>query len=162
MTKLFVTGPQRSGSTFVANCLAKSHGVKYIDEMEFDAHFYGMFKYIASKQNSWVVHAPALFHRVFDVIMDFPDVTIVIVRRNIEEIVESEKRIDWNPKSQREAFFAQDDDSRPISKIKYDYWDKWKSRIPSYVEYEYADFEVHPLWVPKDERKNFTPKQWRI
>jgi len=162
VTKIFVTGPQRSGSTFVANCLSIHFGIPLIDEMEFDAHFYGMFKFVASKHESWVVHGPALFHKVFDVLSDFPDVTFVIVRRDVEEILRSQERIHWDPRIEEIAMNKESTDTRPVAQMKYDCWDKWKKIIPSYVEYQYSDFKNHPLWVPEDKRKNFLPKQWKV
>lgn len=160
--KLFVTGPQRSGTTFVSNCLALSFGLKLIDEMEFDAHFYGMFKFIASKHESWVVHGPALFHRLFDVISDFPDVTIIVVRRDLEEIRRSQERIKWDPTIEEIAMNKEASDTRSIAQVKYDCWDRWKEIVPSYVEYQYSDFKNHPLWVPEEKRVNFSEKQWKL
>jgi hypothetical protein len=160
--KLFITGPQRSGTTFVSNCLSRSFSIPLIDESEFDAHFYGRFKFLASKKEDWVVHGPALFHKIFDVVNDFPDVTLVVVRRNINQILESQQRISWGEVLERVHMNIAQGDERPIAQIKYETWDKWKKDIPSWVEYEYEDFEVHPLWVEKDKRKNFHPKQWKI
>lgn len=162
MNRFFVTGPQRSGTTFVANCLAKSFQIPYIDEMEFDVYFYGMFKKIASQHESWVAHAPGLFHKVFDVINDFENTTIVVVRRDVEKIIKSQERINWDSKQEKISMRIDENDQRPIAEIKYNYWDKWKNHIPRYVEYSYDDFEVHPLWVPDEMRQNFAPKQWQI
>jgi hypothetical protein len=160
--KLFVTGPQRSGTTFVSNCLSSSFNLPLIDESEFDAHFYGRFKFLANKQEQWIVHGPALFHKVFDVLNDFPDVTFVVVRRNVKDIVKSQDRISWKPSSERRHMNVPSHDKRPIAQIKYEYWDRWKNDLSSWVEYEYDDFEVHPLWVDKTRRKNFHSRQWQL
>lgn len=160
--KLFITGPQRSGTTFVSNCLSRSFRLPLIDESEFDAHFYGRFRFMAKKQDNWVVHGPALFHRIFDVIDDFPDVTFVVVRRSIQEILESQQRISWGDLLERSHMNIAEYDTRPISEIKYEAWDRWKKDLPSWVEYRYEDFEVHPLWVDKEQRKNFHSKQWHL
>lgn len=160
--KLFVTGPQRSGTTFVSNCLSHSFRIPLIDEAEFDAYFYARFKFIAKKHDSWVVHGPALFHKVFDVANDFPDATFVVVRRDYESIIESQQRISWEDALERSHMNVSEWDTRPISQIKYEAWDKWKIDLPSWVEYEYNDFEVHPFWVDKEQRKNFHSKQWRL
>jgi hypothetical protein len=159
--KLFITGPQRSGTTFVANCLALSFGIKFIDEAEFDAHFYGKFKYIAKQYEDWVVHGPALFHNVFDVINDFPDVTFVVVRRKLDDILASQTRISWGETGERNHMNLPPWDDRPIAEIKYSTWDNWKKLLPSWVEYRYEDFEVHPMWVPKERREKFHSKQWK-
>lgn len=133
-----------------------------IDEAEFDAHFYGLFRHIASQSSDWVVHGPALFHHIFDVLHDFPDVTFVVVKRNMEDIYSSQKRIEWGEEIERMHMSVQPYDTRPISEIKYGAWDKWKTHLPSWVEYQYEDFELHPLWVPKEKRARFHSKQWKV
>lgn len=159
--KLFVTGPQRSGTTFISNCLAKSHGIPIIDEAEFEAHFYGRFRFLAKKNKNWVVQGPALFHKIFDVYHDFPDVTFVVIKRNVEDILKSQKRISWSDDMERAHMNVAKNDVRPIAEIKYCLWDKWKNDLPSWVEYSYYDFELHPYWVGEDLRLNFTSKQWK-
>lgn len=160
--KIFVTGPQRSGTTFVANCLASSFGVPMIDESEFDVYFYGNFKHLAKKHENWVIHGPALFHNVFDVLNDFPDVTFVVVKRSIQDILHSQSRISWTDEIERKNMNVPDWDSRPISQIKYETWDRWKNLLPQWVEYSYEDFELHPKFVPKESRVNFHSKQWEV
>jgi hypothetical protein len=162
MTKIFVTGPQRSGSTFVSHCLADSHRIPHIDETEFDVYFLDWFYEIADKTgDSWVVHAPGLLPDVFAVQRKYPDVTFAVVRRDIQEIQKSQERIKWSNKMERRRFFMLDTDVRPIAEVKYVYWDRWKEHLHSWVEYEYGDFENHPAWVPEERRKHFQPKQWQ-
>lgn len=159
--KIVVTGPQRSGSTFVSNCLAKSFSAHHIDESEFDVYFIDWFFKIAEKHDSWVAHAPGLFTEMFTILNRFPDVTFVVVRRQIEEILNSQKRINWTDEYERAKLHLTSGDMRHVCEVKYMYWDMWKRYLPSWVEYSYRDFEVHPDWVADEKRINFSPKQWK-
>lgn len=159
--KLFVTGPQRSGSTFVSHCLAKSYGLKHIDEMEFDVYFLDWFFKIVKNLNNWVVHAPGLFSEILKVQEIIPDVNFVIVKRNIEEIDESQKTINLDLSTEKIKLNIPESNKTSVSLIKYTYWDNWKKHLSSWVEYEYQDFENHPMWLPKSERIDFHPKQWQ-
>lgn len=161
--KIVVLGPQRSGSTFISHCLAKSFSAKHIDEMEFDVYFLDVFFKIAEHSgDSWVAHAPGLFPDMFKILDRIPDATFAIVKRDIGEIENSQKRIDLNLEYEKRRLFISNNNQSPVASIKYFYWNKWKKYLPSWVEYDYRDFENHPFWVPPSHRKNFKPKQWEI
>jgi hypothetical protein len=160
--KIVFIGPQRSGSTFISHCTAKHFDIPHIDELEFDVyHLEWMFKIVENKE-SWVVHAPGLFADAFKILNKFPDVTFAIVKRDINEIIKSQTRIKWNGYYEKQKLFVLPDDVRPISTLKYAYWQRWKKYFPSWVEYDYRDFELHPMWVPDEERGDFSSKQWEI
>lgn len=159
--KLFVTGPQRSGSTFVSHCLAKSYDLKHIDEMEFDVYFLDWFYAVTKNLNDWVVHAPGLFSEILKVQERIPDVTFVIVKRSIEEINRSQEKINLDLSTEKIKLNIPESNKSSVALIKYIYWDRWKKHLSSWVEYDYRDFENHPMWVSESERKNFHPKQWK-
>lgn len=159
--KLFVTGPQRSGSTFVSHCLAKSHGLRHIDEMEFQVYFLDWFFKIVGDSDDWVVHAPGLFSEVFKVQEKIPDVTFVIVKRDIKEIEKSIQRINLDLSTEISKLNIAKSNKSSVAAIKYSYWEHWKKYLTSWIEYSYQDFENHPLWVPENERVTFKPKQWK-
>lgn len=159
--KIFVTGPQRSGSTFISHCLSKSFGLRHIDEMEFDVYFIDWFYKIAdSVGQSWVVHAPGLFSDIIKIQERYPDITYVVVRRDISEILNSQQRISWDGQYEKQKLFMLDGDTRHVCQVKYEYWERWKPYLNSWVEYSYRDFENHPLWVDDESRRLFGPKQW--
>lgn len=130
--------------------------------MEFDVYFLDWFYKIAEEAgDSWVVHAPGLFTDMFKILEKIPDVTFVIVRRDVKEIENSQSRIKLNLEHEKKKLFLNDaTGAQHVAPIKYEYWDKWKKYLPSWVEYDYRDFENHPMWVPKSERIDFHPKQW--
>lgn len=162
--KLVVVGPSRSGSTFVSHCLAESYNLKHIDEMEFDAYFLDVFFEIAKESgDSWIAHAPGLFADMFKILEKISDVTFVIVKRDIEEIQNSQLRIKLNMEHDKKKLFLNTETGdQHVAQVQYNYWDKWKKYLPSWVEYSYKDFENHPFWVPNEARKTFEPKQWKL
>lgn len=159
--KLFVTGPQRSGTTFVSHCLAEAHGLKHIDEMEFDVYFLDWFLEIVKPLDNWVVHAPGLFSEILKIQNEIPEVTFVVVKRDIDEIQKSAKRINLDWSTEKTKLNIAEANKQNVAEIKYKYWEKWKKYLKSWVEYHYADFELHPLWLESKNRENFGPKQWR-
>jgi hypothetical protein len=159
--KVFVTGPQRSGTTFVSQCIAHDLGIPHVDEMAFDVYYFDKFLQAVEGLNDWVVHGPALLHKALDVQKQFVDVLFVVVRRDIEEIIRSQERINWSDKEERESLGVEGD-PRPISVIKYDYWDQLKPQLTNWSEFEYESLKTHELWVDKEHRANFTSKQWQV
>lgn len=159
--KFFVTGPQRSGSTFVSHCIAEEYSAPHVDEAEFDVYSTGMMHKLVEDKQSWVVHGPGLFTEMFEIQEKIPDVIFVVIRRSVEEIIESQERINWSDEIERKRLWMYSHDTRPVSEIKYYYWDKWKNYLNQWIEYQYADFAGHPLWVEKDQRKLFSSKQWK-
>lgn len=160
---MVVVGPQRSGSTFISHCLAKSFKAEHIDEMQFRVYFLDLFfRIVEQSGDSWVAHAPGLFPDMFKILDRIPDVTFAIVIRNVKEIEKSELRVKLNMDYERQRLFVEKNNKLPLSAIKYAYWGEWKKYLPSWVEYDYRDFENHPFWLPPSYRKNFKPKQWEI
>jgi hypothetical protein len=159
--KILVTGPQRSGSTFVSHCIAHDLGIPHFDEGLFNARDYDGFLQVAKENQDWVIHGPAIFHRVLDIQKEFPDVEFVVLRRDIADIVKSQERIGWSDEGERESFNAWDD-PRPIAVIKYEFWDTVKHQLSNWREFEYEQFKTHQLWINKEHRSEFHSKQWQL
>jgi hypothetical protein len=92
-----------------------------------------------------------------------PDVFVVLVRRDLQEIHASESRIGWeatmkgNSKELAPFSLTQGDSAQ----IKYDYWDSHPKPFP-FVEVEYGSIDSHPLFVDGHRRKSFHAKQTRV
>jgi len=113
-----------------------------------------------------VVQCPALCH---DVIHFKPyNPAIVMMIRNIDDIHASERRIGWWFNDlEAIKYWDWTEQERPmgdIARLKYDYWwlvcQEWKE--DSWFEVEYESLSAHPLWVPKEERKDFDAWQTEI
>ena len=157
----FVTGPQRSGSTFLAHAISFDLGIQHIDEVDFQTFDYAQFREVAARSRCWVAQAPALFHHLTDVQNDFPSVIPVVCRRSIEDITASQRRINWGAReegSERRHLAIPETDQRPIAEIKYEMWDANKYGYKHFIDVNYDELRMHPLFA--EERSNFGPKRW--
>jgi hypothetical protein len=157
----FVTGPQRSGTTFLAHAISYDLGIQHIDEVDFQTFDYAQFRELAARSRHWVVQAPALFHHLAALQNDFPTAIPVVVRRRIEDIVASQRRINWGVREEgmeRRHLGIPESDRRPIAEIKYAIWDRDKQGYRHFVEVPYDDLRQHPLYV--ETRSDYGAKRW--
>lgn len=157
----FVTGPQRSGSTFLAHAISFDLGIQHIDEVDFQTFDYAQFREVAARSRCWVAQAPALFHHLTDVQKDFPSVIPVVCRRTVEDITASQRRINWGAREEgfeRHHLAIPNSDQRPIAEIKYEMWDNNKSGYRHFIDVNYDELRKHPLFT--EVRSDFGPKRW--
>jgi hypothetical protein len=157
----FVTGPQRSGSTFLAHAISFDLGIQHIDEVDFQTFDYEQFREVAARSRCWVAQAPALFQHLADVQKDFPSVIPVVCRRSVEDITASQRRINWGAREEgfeRHHLAIPKSDQRPIAEIKYEMWDANKYGYKHFIDVNYDELRKHPLFA--QERSNFGPKRW--
>lgn len=155
---ILVSGPQRSGTRFVARAIAHDTGHNYVDEVGVHTDSVYGLDWIMQEarvlETSVVVQCPALMW-VIPFIADAPDILVVVCMRKEEEIVASEERIGWSHEWIERLRYQFHQDAWPICRIKYAAWGANKWRVPNYREVCYEEMEGHPLWVPKKRRKNF-------
>jgi len=154
--KILVTGPQRSGTRVCAKMIARDTGYKYIDEKRLGIDsLYQLFS-LLSKDRSCVVQCPALCRHVHMFSRD--DAAIVLMKRNVEDIISSQKRIGWSWEKTELARY--DNKEGVIAEVKYEFWGKkQRPHIEQAFEIAYDSLAGHPLWVPKHMRGNFRPDQ---
>lgn len=108
-----------------------------------------------------VAQCPALFKWIID--RPREDVFVVLIRRDLEEIYQSQERIGWEFEPEELARFGLEPTSADgrclrAAEVKYAYWD-WGAKPPLHIEIAYDDLRAHPLWLDWKDRKNFTSKQ---
>ena len=161
--KIMVTGPQRSGTTICARMIAHDLGLRYIDEdgvgwksasvMDENA-LCRLFRL----ETGFVVQAPAAAHICHQ--FSAEDTAIVFMFRNINDIIASQTRIGWPYEDVELSKYGAA--HGPIAQVKYEYWrEVQKPQIIHPFEIHYKSLATHPLWVPKAERSNFKPRQYR-
>lgn len=121
-SKIVVSGPQRSGSTFAAFLTAKRLGYERIDETRFNWSDYKLAKSLF--KNKTVLHCPALTHVIEDFAAE--NTMIIFMIRDIKDIIASQERINWIGKEELEKYNLS---SGIISEIKYSFWQKQKEII---------------------------------
>lgn len=155
--KIVVTGPQRSGTRIGAKMIAADTGHAFVDEMEFAIKDVAAFWEVLRRDNI-VVQAP---HMLKDLVDDPPpDIFVVLMRRDLDQIHASEQRIQWaevygGNKTELARFGLTEGDP---AAVKYGYWDSHTKSVP-FLELEYEALRRHPLWVDDDQRRGFGPLQ---
>ena len=90
----------------------------------------------------------------------YDDLLVVFMKRNLNDIHQSEKRIGWSCNGVEINKYKRENllqlvpaDIRGVSReIKYGAWNFQKRKIAHSFELEYEDLSVHELWYPKEER----------
>lgn len=156
-----VTGPQRSGTTIAVRILAAEFGYRYVDEEEFGIHDTERAKLLLARGNC-VLQAPGLCHTAHTL-----GVPVVMMRRIVEDIRESEDRIGWREKygganlriEQHKYALRFGIYGDNIALIKYYCWDNLQKQYCTSFDLDYESLRGHPLWKEKEERQEFTARQ---
>ena len=159
---LLVVGCQRSGTMLASKIFADY----------FDAHWLDEFDVLPLKRGAWglealyrggltnlVVQCPCAIQYWELFYTAVPNIKFVFIHRDKEDILNSMKRIEWlkdDHPNDWEEFLSKHIDNM------YLYWEHLKERVPEefWKEMHYNDFKDHPFFIPKEERTNFTVKQW--
>ncbi len=155
-SKIMVTGPARSGTTIATHILAQELGFDCLPEEEFGTIDMTRFVQLYSSRDRFVVQAPAMSPHA----AHFPG-AVVFMRRPVAEIIRSQKRVGWNEEQDALARYFRTEGS--IALVKQDAWELFqRPRLGNRAfELEYRSLEGHSLWVPDEQRQNFTVRQTR-
>lgn len=167
-SKIIVSGPQRSGTTYTAKQLAKSLNYIHIDEYQYGVNSIKHFASFLNK-NNLVIQAPALTH-ILDQIKS-KDTLIIWMCRSFEDIANSEDRIDWHPKYsviEFTKYYNKYPNMRDVIKSfersapmkTYFFENVQKDKM--FVDWTYVDYSIlesSPGYISPDKRNNFKPKQ---
>lgn len=148
--RILVSGPQRSGSEICAKMIANDGGFELIRESMYSFHNEDKFDDLL-KQENIVVHCPAMAHIVHKYGDD--ETLIIFMKRNIKDILKSQEVINWTKTQKRWEMKKYGFKRGIISKIKYDYWEKYqKNKIKHFLEIQYESLKVHPFWKNPEDR----------
>ena len=157
-SNILVTGPQRSGTTICAKMIASDLNLRYVDENEFKVDKLHMLLNILGKEQNIVMQAPGLSR--FCHLLNGYDVAVVFMRRDIESIIQSQERIAWPSCNEKNELSKYGYDEGIISEIKYAYWDNYQKQVTKHhFEFHYDALKSHPLWIDKEQRVDFKPRQ---
>lgn len=179
--QLLVVGPQRSGTTWVAQTLASVLGYAYVDELGVTRDdVIALLSEDGPNATEYrrVIHKPSSTDEVHSFTLRRRQ-AVVFVARTCVEVIRSQNRIfqdygGWTcafgrtkelPKYKAKGEFAPFFDPRdPICKIKQDVWMKFQApRIGGHaITVSYESFQSHPSYVVPKIRSNFGAKQVRV
>ncbi len=163
---ILVTGPQRSGTTIAARMIEHDIGHKYLDEVSWQVWDGERAREMADAFKPCVLQGPGILkdaRRFYG-----PNCCVVLMRRNIDNIIASQKRVGWNRWAKKEILFYADDlhwtqeeAELYVARTKYMYW-RYDVRpsLSYWHEVEYESLSKHELWLPAEERKDFNARQY--
>jgi hypothetical protein len=164
---ILVSGPHRSGTTITAAMIANDLGYEFREDVQDQLE-----TFTGSHQiyRPTVFHCPSYCHFIHQLV-GIPNLAAIMVIRDIEAIIASQKRIPWafeptqlnayrfraHPKP---VFAVQS----PIATVKYRYWQEVQKPIFGEDGYEihYGDLKRHSMWVNPEQREGFTANQLEI
>ncbi len=150
--KVFVTGPQRSGTRIAACMISNDTGMRYVDEKEFRGDSLTRVHPFLMSDERMVLQCPGLCRWAH--LFTAPDIAVALMRRSVDDIVASQKRIGWS--YERTELMKYDLLEGRISEVKYRFWDETqRPLIHNPVEIEYESLADHPMWTPKSKRADF-------
>ena len=166
---ILVSGPQRSGTRIATKMIAADTGHRCVDENEFRVYSRKRL-YAIMRQESVVIQCPAMSHILHDIATD--DTLVVFMIRNLEDIVASERRINWNAGPYiemknygllRQAAKRYRRHGGQVAPLKYArWWGYQRERVQHWLELEYESLVAHPLWAPKEQRAEFVANQTEV
>jgi cytidylate kinase len=160
--KIIVTGPQRSGTTIASEILAHELGYENIREEKIKFRSLSLLYEILGKREKTIIQAPNLASVCHFIDHHVKKIAIVFMRRNPNFILESQKRIGWQfRKLNLHHYFVNDGE---IARVRYNAWEKYQKDLmrSSWIELKYSELNGHPLWIKKEDRKEFRPRQTEL
>jgi len=182
---IIVVGPQRSGTTFTAQVIAKDLGYEYIDEDVFRVRNEEAFKQLNQTTNR-VFQAPALTYNIHNLIEE-GDLVVFMVRK-WSDILKSVNKKNKGKVSQyiyykgsadvarlnEDKYISADSGYRDffnndvyegdvyIWNLIYKAWKVYQTpRIENTLNIWYESMKKHEMWLDKPNRSHFGPKDIR-
>lgn len=157
--KVLVSGPQRSGTRITTKIISEDLNYHYIDEENIHIQSVARINFFIDKFKKFVLQCPALSCEIES--FSRKDVAIVFVVRDVDDILESQKRVihqSVGPDSEQSLWYKAKfgvDNEIPSPIAKYKVWRFQKKNIINPFELDYNSLSDHELFVPKEKRKNF-------
>lgn len=164
---IFVTGPNRSGTTIAARMIAQDTGHDLVLEDDFGySNINRMLAFIHSGYGPLVIQCPFLSHVIHDLEyigdVDMDSSLIVFMHRYRRDIIDSELRanekngVDFESVGEKTRYRYHFDGTMHASDLKYEAWEKQRPFVPNYLDLGYESLRGHPLWI---EKRDFALRQ---
>lgn len=164
---ILVSGPHRAGTTIAAAMIANDLGYGFEEDWQNQLESFPELSGILSPM---VIHCPSYCHYIHH-LTDVPGLAVVMVIRDTDDIIASEKRIPWAFEPQQLSLYRSKATPKPsfaiqspISVVKYRYWHEVQKPLfgPNGYEILYEDLKNHSMWIAPGQRDGFTANQIEI
>jgi hypothetical protein len=163
---VLVSGIHRSGTTITAKMIAHDLAIPYyVGGEDYSSGHLREWLGMINNMSAGVIQGAAMCYYL-DVPGDRDDIAVCFVRRNIIDVLASQKRIGWTPdhpflgpryRREMELYGVE---RPPLYPRKLQYWETYqKPRIRHAFDIEYESLSGHPMWVSKQERKGWAARQ---
>ena len=155
---ILVTGPHRAGTTIATAMIANDLGHKFFEEPNIPPGNLGDF--LETETGPAVIHCPSYCHVVHEYVY-VDGLAVVLVRRQIDDIIASQRRVGWGFEQHELKKYGR---TGCIARVKYAHWDDIQRQIlkDRAFEIRYEDLRNHPMWVSREQRKDFYIAQIEI
>jgi hypothetical protein len=153
---IFVIGPQRSGTRFIAKAISNDTSRAYIDEKIFLVDSLHTFQTVLWKfaSRKIVIQCPGMTRWIHDLVRDID--AVVFAWRDLDDVIESQRK-HWAKDYVESLKYGQKFGS---AKLKQHYWEWQQERIANAFTIRYPeDVLTHPLYVPKEHREGWEYNQ---
>ena len=158
--KIFVTGPHRSGTTICARMISSDTGFDwYKEDVIGERSLNSLMEWVDNNKERCVLQCPTMCYCIHEVSRE--DNLIVLVVRSVADILKSQKRIGWN--REKEGLETYNAVEGVLADVKYRVWNReQKQKVKNFIEVKYETLRTHWLWVPKEHRTDFKPRQTAV
>jgi hypothetical protein len=159
---IMVVGPQRAGTRICSRMIAADTGHDWVPEEEFNTDSLNRFGLLLNQPRSMAIQAPCMTRYAHMWVRRRPGVHVVLMRRNVDDIVASQQRVNWQWEFTELMRYWPYAPGERAATVKYRYWDSIQKHVmpkDRFTEVEYSELEGHPLWIPKENRTGFTAHQ---
>lgn len=150
--RIWVVGPQRSGTRAATQMIAADCGHRMLDEQDFSvdsiSHLYA--RLALHKDAGLCIQAPGLTRWVHH--LAGPEDAVVFMWRADEDIHASEQRINWQYDQAEAIKYGA---TKGSAELKKRFWAYQQTRLAHPFTLDYELLSQHRLWVPKAERARF-------
>jgi hypothetical protein len=151
--RIWVIGPQRSGTRIVAKMIAHDTFRDYVDETRFMVDSLHQLQNILAHKGpkKIVIHGPGISRWAH--VLAGPSDSVVFCWRDLADVIKSQER--WWTKDRIESIKYHR--THNSAEAKHEYWKTvQRSLSPNPVTLRYPeDIEDHPMYVPKNKRFSF-------
>lgn len=154
--KILVSGQARSGTLITTTMIAYDLHYKRHDERWFGVIDTDRLRTKLKYGHQIAVHCPALLEHLET--FAAPDTALVVVWRNLDDIIASSRRICHYPQMRWAADRRGMTDKEYILS-RYRRWNEASEDLDNIFSVQYESLDTHPLWLPKEARAHFEPLQ---
>jgi hypothetical protein len=160
---VIVSGPHRSGTTICAKMIAQDTGKTFYPEESFGPDNHTAWREMVESA-SGVMQCPSMACYLGE-LGGFCDVAVVMMRRDLAAVQASHRKIGWSADgfyhlrycAELGCYGAGKDED--LAEVKYRVWKGQRLLLQHACNVEYESLEEHPLWVSREKRTGWGPRQ---